>query len=151
MELVSCDSDYILFICLFELFPTFSCLTGSFFLSAFLSLKIFMTLWLHVCLPVLLLICRTNKCVLACDCGCVCESVCAAEWICMRASGVTLLSHAKASVEQIGLVGCRDSTHISLNKSALQQSCVCVCVRERERVSKQPGMHLVRKALRGFV
>lgn len=46
----------------------------------------------------------------------------------MRASGVTLLSHAKASVEQIGLVGCRDSTHISLNKSAVLQPCVCASV-----------------------
>lgn len=70
---------------------------------------------------------------------------------------MTLLSHAKASVEQIGLVGCRDSTHISLNKSAVLQPCVCVCgcVRlcESECVclSKQPGTHLVRKALRGFV
>lgn len=47
----------------------------------------------------------------------------------MRASGVTLLSHAKASVEQIGLVGCRDSTHISLNKSAAAVVCACVCMR----------------------
>lgn len=63
----------------------------------------------------------------------MCASVCLgvrAEWICMRASGVTVLSHAKASVEQIGLVGCRDSTHISLNKSAVLQPRACgVCVR----------------------
>lgn len=68
-----------------------------------------------------------NACMSLCLCVSVwiCVCVCA-EWICMRASGVTLLSHAKASVEQIGLVGCRDSTHISLNKRAVQQCCVCV-------------------------
>lgn len=83
--------------------------------------------WLSACLPVclsvFLLICRTIKCVRVYACACVCT-----EWICMWASGVTLLSHAKASVEQIGLVGCRDSTHISLNKSAVLQPCVCVWV-----------------------
>lgn len=57
----------------------------------------------------------------------------------MRASGVTLLSHAKASVEQIGLVGCRDSTHISLNKSAA--AAVCVCVSGCVRVLKQAARH----------
>lgn len=67
----------------------------------------------------------------------------------MGANGVTLLSHAKASVEQIGLVGCRDSPHISLNKRAVLQLCVCalVCV----CLGKQQGTHLVWEALRGFV
>lgn len=58
----------------------------------------------------------------------VCVHMYSAEWICIGANGVTLLSHAKASVEQIGLVGCRDSPHISLNKRAVQQLCVCVWV-----------------------
>lgn len=55
----------------------------------------------------------------------------------MRASGVTLLSHAKASVEQIGLVGCRDSSHISLNKSAAAAGYVCVCLRVCVKTSSQ--------------
>lgn len=48
----------------------------------------------------------------------------------MRASGVTLLSHAKASVEQIGLVGCRDSLHISLNKRTAAAEYVCMCLEQ---------------------
>lgn len=72
---------------------------------------------------------------------CVCVCVCA-EWICMRASRVTLLSHAKASVEQIGLVGCRDSTHISLNKSACAAAVhVCVSVCECVCALKQTARH----------
>lgn len=70
---------------------------------------------------------------------CVCVCVCA-EWICMRASRVTLLSHAKACVEQIGLVGCRDSTHISLNKSAcaaVVHVCVSVCECVRVEANSQ--------------
>lgn len=68
----------------------------------------------------------------------MCVSVCT-EWICMRASGATLFSHAKASAEQIGLVGCRDSSHISLNKSAAAAEYVCVCL--RVCVLKQAARH----------
>ena len=67
-------------------------------------------------------------CMHVCVCVCVCAYVRACvctEWICMRASGVTLHSHAKASVEQIGIVRCRDSTHISLNKSAAAAVYLC--------------------------
>lgn len=59
----------------------------------------------------------------------------------MRASGVTLLSHAKASVEQTGLVGCRDSTHISLNKSAAAAVCACVFMCASGCVLKQAARH----------
>lgn len=100
------------------------CLNG--FPLQLVSLSLLKSLYMALCFP-----CRSVSLSFCLSAGLlsvsvsVCVRVCA-EWICMRASGVTLLSHAKASVEQIGLVGCRDSIHISLNKSAVLQPCACV-------------------------